>query len=40
MLKVRKPGDIYQIEGEVHDGSFHGRWHFSFGDYYGSAFER
>ena len=40
MIKIRKPGDIYQIEGEVQDGSFHGRWHFSFGDYYDPAFER
>lgn len=40
MIKIRKPGDIYQIDGEVQDGSFHGRWHFSFGDYFDPAFER
>ena len=40
MIKIRKPGDIYQIDGEVQDGTFHGRWHFSFGDYYDPAFER
>ena len=40
MIRIRKPGDIYQIDGEVQDGTFHGRWHFSFGDYYDPAFER
>jgi hypothetical protein len=40
MIKIRKPGDIYRIEGEVQDGAFQGRWHFSFGDYYDPAFER
>lgn len=40
MIKIRKPGDIYQIDGEVQDGTFHGRWHFSFGDYYDPAFQR
>ncbi len=40
MIRIRKPDDIYQIDGEVQDGAFHGRWHFSFGDYYDPAFER
>lgn len=40
MMKIRKPEDIYQIDGEVQDGTFYGRWHFSFGDYYDPEFER
>lgn len=40
MIRIRKPGDIYQADGEVQDGTFHGRWHFSFGDYFDPAFER
>ncbi len=39
MIKVRAPDTIYQIEGEIDNGSFHGRWHFSFGDYYDPRFE-
>ena len=31
---IRKPESIYQIDGEVVNGTFHGRWHFSFGDNY------
>ncbi|MGE5237230.1 MAG: pirin family protein [Chloroflexota bacterium] len=31
---IRKPESIYQIQGEIVDGTFHGRWHFSFGDNY------
>jgi redox-sensitive bicupin YhaK (pirin superfamily) len=38
MLVIRKPEDIYQIDGEVQDGTFHGRWHFSFGEYYDQDF--
>ncbi len=30
---IRKPESIYQSQGEIVDGDFHGRWHFSFGDY-------
>jgi redox-sensitive bicupin YhaK (pirin superfamily) len=33
MIKVRDPNTIYQIDGEIENGDFHGRWHFSFGDY-------
>jgi redox-sensitive bicupin YhaK (pirin superfamily) len=40
MITIRKPDEIYQIDGEVQDGTFHGRWHFSFGDYYDPAYER
>jgi redox-sensitive bicupin YhaK (pirin superfamily) len=31
---IRKPESIYQIRGEIVDGTFHGRWHFSFGENY------
>lgn len=34
VIIVRKPETIYQIRGEIENGTFHGRWHFSFGDYY------
>jgi len=30
---VRNPESIYQIEGQIEKGTFHGRWHFSFGEY-------
>ncbi len=40
MISVRKPEEIYQIDDAIQNGSFHGRWHFSFGDYYDPAFER
>jgi len=35
---VRKPESIYQIEGEIENGTFHGNWHFSFGEYYDPRF--
>lgn len=31
---IRKPESIYQAHGAIENGTFHGRWHFSFGDYY------
>ena len=34
MITVRDPGEIYQAKGEIEDGTFRGRWHFSFGDYH------
>jgi redox-sensitive bicupin YhaK (pirin superfamily) len=34
MITVRSPGSIYQAYGEIEHGTFHGRWHFSFGEYY------
>jgi redox-sensitive bicupin YhaK (pirin superfamily) len=34
MITVRKAEDIYQAEGVVENGTFAGRWHFSFGEYY------
>jgi hypothetical protein len=33
-LHIRDPKTIYQAEGEIQGGAFHGRWHFSFDDYY------
>jgi len=31
---VRKPGSIYQADGRIVNGTFHGRWHFSFDMYF------
>src|SRR5512142_1617030 len=39
MVRIREPKSIYQIDGEIRNGSFHGRWHFSFGDYYDPRFD-
>jgi redox-sensitive bicupin YhaK (pirin superfamily) len=39
MIQVRDPKTIYQVDGEIKNGRFHGRWHFSFGDYYDPKFE-
>ncbi len=33
-ITVRPPDSIYQIHGEIGNGTFHGRWHFSFDEYY------
>ncbi len=33
MITVRRPDDIYQAEGRIENGTFHGRWHFSFDTY-------
>ncbi len=38
MIQVRDPKSIFQIDGSIKNGSFHGRWHFSFGDYYDPRF--
>ncbi|MHB8846364.1 MAG: pirin family protein [Nitrospirota bacterium] len=40
MIRIRMPGDIYQINDAIRNGTFHGRWHFSFGGYVDPAFER
>jgi len=34
MITVRNPGSIYQASGKIQNGTFHGRWHFSFDQYY------
>ena len=39
MIQVRDPKSIYQIDGDIENGRFHGRWHFSFGDYYDPRFK-
>jgi quercetin 2,3-dioxygenase len=33
MIVVRKPESIYQARGRIQNGTFEGRWHFSFDDY-------
>jgi redox-sensitive bicupin YhaK (pirin superfamily) len=33
MIYIRKPSDIYQTKGNIENGTFSGRWHFSFGEY-------
>jgi redox-sensitive bicupin YhaK (pirin superfamily) len=33
MITVRQPGEIYQAQGEIEEGTFHGRWHFAFDQY-------
>lgn len=34
MITIRRPEDIFQASGEIQDGTFRGRWHFSFDEYY------
>ena len=34
MITIRKPEDIYLASGVIDDGTFLGRWHFSFGEHY------
>jgi redox-sensitive bicupin YhaK (pirin superfamily) len=34
MITVRAPESIYQAHGKIQNGTFHGRWHFSFDQYY------
>lgn len=31
---IRKPESIYQAHGSIQNGTFHGRWHFSFDQYH------
>jgi len=33
MIEIRKPDEIYQVKGEIENGTFQGRWHFSFDRY-------
>jgi redox-sensitive bicupin YhaK (pirin superfamily) len=35
---IRKAESIHQEEGSIQNGTFQGRWHFSFGDYYDPKF--
>jgi len=34
MITVRKAATIYRAEGQIENGTFLGRWHFSFGEYH------
>ena len=34
MITIRNPESIYQASGKIQNGTFHGRWHFSFDQYY------
>lgn len=34
MITIRKPEEIFQSEGDIQNGTFHGRWHFSFDEYH------
>lgn len=38
MITVRIPGAIYQTRGAIDNGTFSGRWHFSFGSYHDRRF--
>ena len=37
-ISIRKPESIYQAYGNIQNGTFSGRWHFSFDDYYDQNF--
>lgn len=39
-LIVREPESIYQARGRIENGTFHGRWHFSFDQYRDPEFLR
>ncbi|MBI1910388.1 MAG: pirin family protein [Deltaproteobacteria bacterium] len=34
MIITRNPENIYHVHGDIMNGTFDGRWHFSFGNYY------
>lgn len=38
MIQVRRSEEIYQAFGRIENGTFHGRWHFSFDQYYDPRF--
>ncbi len=33
MIVIRQPEEIYQVQGKIQNGTFQGRWHFSFDEY-------
>ena len=35
---IRRPESIHQAQGRIQKGTFHGRWHFSFDDYFDPNF--
>ncbi len=39
MIRVRLPESIYQARGVIENGTFQGRWHFSFDQYYDPEYE-
>jgi len=38
MIVVRQPESIYKAQGEIENGTFSGRWHFSFDEYHNSEY--
>ena len=40
MITLRPPESIYQIEGHIQNGTFQGRWHFSFDHYHDPEYTR
>ncbi len=40
MIIIRPPETIYQAGGRIQNGTFRGRWHFSFDEYYDPEFIR
>ncbi|MDD5585609.1 MAG: pirin family protein [Alphaproteobacteria bacterium] len=38
MITIRHPATIYQAHGDIDNGTFAGRWHFSFDQYYDPHF--
>lgn len=40
MIVIRPPESIYQAHGRIQNGTFHGRWHFSFDQYYDPEYTR
>lgn len=34
MITIRSPDSIYKVKGQIQNGTFSGRWHFSFGQYH------
>jgi redox-sensitive bicupin YhaK (pirin superfamily) len=40
MIVIRPPESIYQAHGAIENGTFRGRWHFSFDQYYDPEYER
>ena len=40
MIIIRPPESIYQAHGTIENGTFRGRWHFSFDQYFDPEYER
>jgi len=38
LIQIRRPESIFQTKGRIQTGTFLGRWHFSFGEYYDPRF--